>query len=56
MAFLPTFFFPLKPNAGGEPPPTAGAQRTLLAVGSSAWFGAGLARALRITHQRLAEG
>src|SRR4051794_25998734 len=24
------------PNAGGEPPPTAGAQRTLLAVGSSA--------------------
>src|SRR5881409_3903570 len=29
----------MQPNAGGEPPPTAGAQRTLLAVGSSAWFG-----------------
>jgi hypothetical protein len=26
-------------NASGEPPPTAGAQRTLLAVGSSAWLG-----------------
>jgi hypothetical protein len=27
------------PNAGGEPLPEAGAQRTLLAVGSSALFG-----------------
>src|ERR1700737_2489875 len=29
-----------KPDARGEPPPTAGAQRTLLAVGSSAKLGA----------------
>lgn len=30
------------PNAGGEPRPIAGAtqERTLLGVGSSAWFGA----------------
>ena len=28
-------------NASGEPPPEAGAQRTLEAVGSSAWLGAG---------------
>ena len=31
------------PNARGEPPPTAGAERTLLAVGSTALFGADLA-------------
>ena len=30
----------MKPNARGEPPPTAGAQRTLLAVGSTAKLGA----------------
>jgi hypothetical protein len=29
----------MQPNARGEPPPEAGAQRTLEAVGSSAWFG-----------------
>ena len=35
------------PNAGGEPPPTAGAQRTLLVVGSSALFGADSAHKTR---------
>src|SRR5262245_6863365 len=37
------------PNASGEPPPTAGAQRTLLAVGSTAKLGQGvlLSRFLR---------
>jgi hypothetical protein len=34
-----TFLFPWKPNAGGEPLPEAGAQRTLEAVGSTALFG-----------------
>ena len=38
---LPTLDIGSHINARGEPPPTAGAQRTLLAVGSSAWFGAG---------------
>src|SRR5207244_9304239 len=33
-------------NAGGEPPPTAGAQRTVLAVGSTALFGPDLRPAL----------
>jgi hypothetical protein len=28
-----------RPNTGGEPPPMAGAQRTLLAAGSIALFG-----------------
>ena len=38
---MPTCFFPLQPNARGEPPPEAGARhaRTLEAVGSSARFG-----------------
>jgi hypothetical protein len=31
---------PLAPNAGGEPRPEAGAQRTLVGVGSSAWLDA----------------
>ena len=55
---MPIYFLPWKPNARGEPRPIAGAtqERTLEGVGSSAWFGAGLARALRITLQRLAEG
>ena len=37
-------FFPLKPNAGPEPLPEAGAtqERTLEAVGSRPWFGSGL--------------
>jgi hypothetical protein len=30
----------MTPNARGEPPPEAGAQRTLEGVGSTAWFGA----------------
>jgi len=36
------------PNAGGEPPPEAGAryERTPEAVGSTALFGAGVIRAL----------
>jgi hypothetical protein len=34
------------PNAGGEPRPKAGAQRTLEGVGSSAWLGAGSAKGL----------
>jgi hypothetical protein len=35
-----------QPNAGGEPLPKAGArhERTLEAVGSTAWFGAGCGR------------
>jgi hypothetical protein len=41
---LPPFLFPLwgkspTPNARGEPRPRAAAQRRLLGVGSSAWFG-----------------
>jgi len=32
------------PNAGGEPRPEAGAQRTLEGVGSSAWLGSGSSR------------
>jgi hypothetical protein len=33
------FFTVMTPNAGGEPRPEAGAQRTLLGVGSTALFG-----------------
>ena len=36
---LPTLDIGSHINAGAEPPPTAGAQRTLLVVGSSALFG-----------------
>jgi hypothetical protein len=37
---LPQFRLGMEPNAGHEPLPEAGAQRTLKAVGSMPWFGA----------------
>ena len=38
---MPAWSAKRKPNAGGEPPPMAGAtqERKLSGVGSSAWFG-----------------
>ena len=39
---LPTFVFPWKPNARCQPPLEAAAQRRLLAVGCTPWFGEAL--------------
>ena len=40
---MPTFIFPLKPNARAQPLPKAGAtqERTLEAVSCTPWFGWG---------------
>jgi len=38
---MPTFFFPLKPNAGRQARLEAGAERTLEAVACTPLFGAG---------------
>jgi len=41
---IPTFVFPWKPNAAPQPPPKAGAQRTLEGVGCRHLFGPGSAK------------
>ena len=46
-------WFPVAPNAGGELLPEAEAQRTLEAVSSRPWFGAGMGRDVRLTVERL---
>src|SRR5262249_60856273 len=38
---VPLVFFPLKPNAGPQPRPEAGAKRRLEGVGCRRWFGGG---------------